>query len=126
MDWNGILYEVIIGVIGLLLTAIGTIIATAINKHVSNENLKITLNSLHDLIRNSVLQTYQTYVQELKDKDMFDVEAQKTALSACLHLIKTNMSNNVLEWLTANVRDVDDYLKGLIEAQIGALKNSGK
>ena len=126
MDYNAILTELIIGIIGLVLSAIGAIIAVLINKYVANEKLKTTLSSFHDLVRNSVLETYQKYVEELKDKNMFTAEAQKTALSACLSLIKGNMPRNVAEWLKSNVSDVDEYLKDNIEAQIGALKNSGK
>ena len=126
MDYNAIFTELIIGIIGLVLSAVGAIIAVLINKYVANENLKTTLASFHDLIRNSVLETYQKYVEELKDKNMFDENAQKTALAACLSIIKANMPQRVEKWLKSNVSDIDEYLKSNIEAQIGALKNSGK
>ena len=126
MDWNSILTEVLIGLIGLILTALGSVIAYFIDKYVKNEQLKTTLSSFHDLVKNSVLETYQKYVEELKDNDMFDVRAQKTALAACLELIRTNMPQSVKTWLTANVSDIDGYLISNIEAQIGALKNSAQ
>ena len=126
MDWNSILTEVLIGLIGLILTALGSVIAYLIDKYVKNEQLKTTLSSFHDLVKNSVLETYQKYVEELKDNDMFDLKAQKTALAACLDLIKSNMPQNVKTWLTANVSDIDGYLISNIEAQIGALKNSAQ
>jgi hypothetical protein len=126
MDYNAILTELVIGLIGLVLSAVGALIAYLINKHVKNEELKTTLSSFHDLVKNSVLETYQKYVEELKDQNIFDATAQKTALSRCLLLIKSNMPRNVETWLKTNVSDIDDYLKDNIEAQIGALKNSGK
>ena len=126
MDWNSILTEVFIGIVGLVLTVVGSVIAVLIDKYVKNEKLKTTINSFHELTRSSVLTIYQTYVEELKDKDMFDKKAQKSALQACLMLIKGNMSQNVKQWLTDNVSDIDGYIKDEIEAQIGALKNSGK
>ena len=126
MDYNAILTELVIGIIGLILSAIGAIIAVLINKYVANEKLKTTLSSFHDLVKNSVLEIYQRYVEELKDNNIFDEEAQKKALSACLSLIKTNMPRSVEAWLKTNVSDVERYLKSNIEAQIGALKNSGK
>ena len=64
--------------------------------------------------------------EELKDKDLFTVDAQKMALAACLDLVKSNMPDRVRKWLTSNVSHVDEYIKDEIEAQIGALKNSGK
>lgn len=126
MDWNAIATETIIGIIGLVLTALGAFITYLINKYVKNEQLKTTISSFNDLVKNSVLETYQKYVEELKDKNMFDLKAQKTALSACLDLIKGNMPREVGKWLRTNVNDVDKYLKDCIEAQIGALKNNGK
>ena len=126
MDWNSILTEVFIGLIGLIIAALGSLITYLINKYVKNEKLKTTINSFHELARSSVLTTYQVYVEELKNKNMFDAQAQKTALTACLDLIKVNMPEAVKKWLTDNVGDVDGYIKDEIEAQIGALKNSGK
>lgn len=126
INFGTILTEVILWVLGIVLTTIGSLIAIWVERLVKNEQLKTTLASFHDLVKNSVLETYQVYVEELKDKDMFNAEAQKTALSACLHLIKANMPPRVEKWLKSNVDDVEGYLKNSIEAQIGALKNSGK
>lgn len=125
MNWGQIGTEIILGITSVLITALGVLVTYLINKYIKNQELKDILNSLHDLIRNSVLEVYQTYVEALKDKDMFDKKAQKMALERCLELIKTNMPPKVEEWLKSNVKDIDAYLKGLIEAQIGALKNSG-
>lgn len=126
MNWNSILTEIILSLVGLVISAASAFIAYLIKKHFENEKMQTTLSNFNDLVRKSVLQTYQTYVEELKDKNIFDVEAQKTALSACLTLIKGNITPDVETWLKTNVRDVDAYLKDQIEAQIGALKNCGK
>lgn len=126
MDWNGLFFKVLEGLIGLVFLVLGGYVTYLIDKYVKNEQLKQTINSFRDLVRNSVLETYQKYVEELKDKDMFTVEAQETALSACLTLVKVNMPERVKTWLTGNVEHVDKYIKDEIEAQIGALKNSGK
>lgn len=126
MDWNSIVFKVLEGVIGLVFLVLGAYVTYLIDKYVKNEQLKQTINSFRDLVRSSVLETYQKYVQELKDKNIFDAEAQETALSACLTLIKVNMPDRVKTWLTGNVEHVDKYIKDEIEAQIGALKNSGK
>lgn len=125
MNWGQIGTEIIIGFVGVLITALGLVVTYLINKYIKDQELKDILNSLHELVRNSVLEVYQTFVEALKDKDIFDKKAQKLALERCLNLIKTNMPPKVEEWLKSNVKDIDAYLKGLIEAQIGALKNSG-
>lgn len=126
MDWNNIFSEFLLGLIGIILTAFGTVIAVLIDKYIKNDQAKSAAASFHDLVRNSVLETYQVYVEELKDKNMFSAEAQKTALSACSELIKANMTPTVEKWLKSNFMNIDEYIVSNIEAQIGALKNSGK
>ena len=122
MDWNSILTEILLAIIGV----VGTFFTYLINRYIKNEELKGIINSLNDLVRNSVLEVYQTYVEELKDKNIFDEEAQKEALKRCLDLINRNIPDNVEKWLKWNYADAEKYLKSLIEAQIGLLKNGGK
>lgn len=126
MDWNAIFSEIILTIIGIILTAIGGFVAVQIDKYVKNEQLKTTIASFHDLVRDSVLETYQVYVQELKDNNIFTEKAQNTALSACLEQIKANMPQRVETWLKSNVKGVDGYIISQIEATIADLKNSGK
>lgn len=125
MNWGQIGTEIIISLAGVLISALGVFITYLINKYIKDQKIKDIINSLHQVVRDSVLEVYQTFVEELKDKDLFDKKAQKIALERCLELIKTNMPNDVKSWLEANVGDITTYLKSLIEAQIGLLKNSG-
>ena len=126
MNGTEIVKEVIIYLIGFALTAIGGAVTYLINKHIKNEQAKDTVASFNDLVRISVLEVYQTYVQELKDRDIFDERAQKSALNAALRLIQENMPARVQTWLNENYADVEAFIKTNIEAQIGALKNSAR
>lgn len=126
MDWNSILREIILAVVGVLLTAIGGYFTALMNKHVKNEQAKETVASFRQLVRDCVLETYQVYVQEMKDNNIFNEKAQKTALSACLEQVRANMPSRVLSWLKANGKCNDGFLISQIEATIGELKNSGK
>lgn len=125
MNWEQILTDIILSLAGVLFSALGIVVTYLVNKFVKDQKAKDIVNSLNNLVRNSVLEIYQVFVQELKEKGLFNREAQGRAREACLNLIKTNMSNEVKEWLEANYSDITGYLTGLIEAQIGALKNSG-
>ena len=60
MDWNGIATEIILGVVGLVMSALGILITYLINKYIKNDELKGIVNSLNELVRNSVLEIYQT------------------------------------------------------------------
>ena len=125
MDWAEIGTQVILGIIGILITGLGTLITFLINKYVKNDQLKRILNSLNETVKNAVSEVYQTYVEALKKDGMFDAEAQKEALNKALEIIKTNLPTDVMNWVKENYSDIDSYFKSLIEAAIGLWKNSG-
>lgn len=122
MNWESILTEVILSVLGVVFTALGGLVSYWISKKIKDDKLRGIMSSLNDVVKKATLEVYQTYVEGLKEKNIFDVEAQKTALSRALKIIETNCTQEVKEWLKSNVSDVQEYLKGLIEAQIALLK----
>ena len=126
MDWNAITTEFLLGLVGLVFTFLGAYVTYLINKHIKDEELKTTLNSLHETVRNSVLEVYQIYVEGLKDAGMFDGQAQAHALDICVEKIKENITPKALEWVKGNVPNVRRYLESMIEAQIAELKNSNR
>ena len=122
MNWEGILAEAIVSIMGIVFSALGGLVTYWISKKIKDEKLKGIAESLHDVVRQSVLDVYQTYVEGLKEKDIFDSRAQKIALERALSLIHENIPANVGEWLKSNHENIDGYLKTLIEAQIASLK----
>ena len=124
MDWAQIGTQVILGIIGVLITGLGTLITFLINKYVKNDRLKSILSSLNETIRNAVSEVYQTYVEALKHDGMFDADAQKEALGRALEIIKCNLPADVMNWVKENYSDIDAYFKSQIEAVIGLLKNN--
>lgn len=126
MDWAQIGTQVVLGIIGVLIAGLGTLLTYVINKFVKNDQLKRILASLNDTVTQAVSEVYQTYVEALKDKNMFTEDAQKEALAKALDIIKNNLPADVMKWVQDNYADIDAYFKSLIEAAIGLLKNSGK
>lgn len=122
MNWSEIATQIILSVLGVVISGVGVLLTYFINKYIKNDKLKTVLNSLNDLVRNSVAEVYQTYVEALKKGNMFDEKAQKEALERCLNIINTNMTKDIKEWLEANQSDIESYLKSLIEAQVALLK----
>lgn len=122
MNWNEILTQVLLVVI----SGLGAFITYLINKWIKDNELKTIINSLNEVVKNAVAETYQVYVEALKEQDKFTLEAQKIAVERCLQTIKANMPSKVETWLKSNYTDIEKYLKSLIEAQIGLLKNSGR
>lgn len=109
-------------VLGIIFSGLGAFATYLINKYVKNNNAKNILNSLLTLVKNSVLEIKQTYVDELKKQGTFDIKAQKIALEKCYQKIVTNMPKEMEIWLKDNYNDIEAFIKGLIESQIGLLK----
>ena len=126
MNWGEIGTQVLLGIIGVIISAVGVIVTYLVNKYVNDNKLKTILSSLNNLVQNSVLEVYQTYVEALKKAGSFNAEAQKLALERCLALVKANMPKDIETWLKANYSDIESYLKSLIEARIGLLKSQAK
>lgn len=122
MDWNEIGTQIILGVLGAILSGLGVLVTYLINKYVKNNTAKNLLNSLLTLVKNSVLEIQQTYVDTLKKQGSFDANAQKIALEKCYDTIMINMPKDMEKWLKDNYNDVESFIKGLIESQIGLIK----
>lgn len=122
MNWQEILTKIILGLIGIGFTALSTMVTYWIGKFIKDEHLKKLLASLNELARDAVLEVYQTYVEELKGKGLFDKEAQSQALSKAIGIIKANLDSETKKWLEDNKGNVEAYLKTLIESQIALLK----
>ena len=126
MDWNEIGTQIILGVLGIVLSGLGALITYLINKYVKNNNAKNILNSLLTLVKSSVLEIQQTYVDTLKKQGSFDINAQKIALEKCYDKVIANMPKEMENWLRSNYSDIESFIKGLIESQIGSMKVSLK
>ena len=126
MDWNEIGTQVIIAVVGFILSGLFALITYLINKYVKNNNAKNILNSLLTLVKSSVLEIQQTYVDTLKKQGSFDINAQKIALEKCYDKVITNMPKEMENWVRSNYSDIESFIKGLIESQIGLMKVSLK
>ena len=122
MDWGSIGTQIIIAVIGIVMTALGSIVTYLINKYVKDEKLKNMLISLDNLLQNCVTEIQQTYVDSLKKQGKFDSDAQKKALETCLDKAKQTMTIEMWNWLCENYQDPDSYLRSRIESIIGRFK----
>ena len=122
MDWNQVGTQVILWVLGIIFSGLGAFVTYLINKYVKNNNAKNLLNSLLTLVKNSVLEIQQTYVDTLKKQGSFDIAAQKNALKKCYDKVIANMPKEMENWLKNNYNDIETFIKGLIESQIGLLK----
>lgn len=120
--------------VNILLAGLGTIITglcawavAAFTKWMSTKTKDAKFNkfmsTLVELTMNAVKETYQVYVQAIKEQGAFDKEAQEKALEMCLVNIKSKLAPDMLDFIGNNFGDVTNYLKGLIESTLYSLKN---
>lgn len=88
-----------------------------------NETLQKYINLLGDLIVDCVAMTNQTYVEALKDQDMFNEQAQKEAFRITFNSVKNLLTEEARTYLTEGLSDLDSYIEFKIEAEVK--KNKG-
>lgn len=123
MDWQTILLSIISIVLTALISWAAERLIAFINSKISNSKYAKYLTDAVDVITRAVKTTYQTYVQSLKDKDMFTAEAQKEALTMAKDMTLKQLSTDVKQYITDNFGDIETWLNGTIESIIYDLKN---
>lgn len=124
MDWQTILLSIISIVLTALISWAAERLIVFINSKISNSKYAKYLTDAVGVITRAVKTTYQTYVQSLKDKDMFTAEAQKEALTMAKDMVLKQLSTDVKQYITDNFGDIETWLNGTIESLIYDLKNN--
>lgn len=129
MDWMNLLQQIfevcIIPLLGILTTYFIVFI-----KNKSNELKEVTDNELYrkyidllqDTIVRCVIATNQTYVENLKNKNAFDKEAQEEAFKMTYDAVMVILTDDAKDYLNNAVGDLQLYVTKLIEAQVNMSK----
>lgn len=114
-----------------LLTVLAKFIISFVNSKIQEAKQKTEneishkyLDMINKTIADCVIATNQTYVEALKDKNMFDAEAQKEAFAKTFTSVKSLLGQEAINYLTELTGDVDLYLSTLIEAEVNKNKGS--
>ena len=129
MDWSNIinqLFEVcLIPMLGMLTACAVKFIKAKMEEARSKTDSELAdkyLSMLETTVIDCIKATNQTYVNALKEKDAFDADAQKEALSRTTEAVFTVLSDGAKECLRGAVGDLDTLVKEKIEANIDAVK----
>lgn len=129
MNWLEMLQQIfqvcIIPLLGVLTTYLVMFIknkSAALQEQTDNELYKKYIALLDETITKCVIATNQTYVEALKDKNAFDIEAQKKAFEMTYQSVLAILSKDAQEYLTEAVGDLNAYIVKSIEAQVNANK----
>jgi hypothetical protein len=90
----------------------------------NSEKAKKYVEAITLLVANAVKTTAQTYVNELKKNNSFDIEAQKRALELTKQMVLTQLNDETRKFLEVTYKDLDSYLTCKIESTICELKNN--
>lgn len=123
MNWQTILLSVISIVLTALVSWGAERLIALINTKLANSKFAKYLTSAVDVVTRSVKATYQTYVESLKDKNMFTPEAQKEALLKAGEMALAQLTEDLKKWIETNFGDVKTWITNTIESVIYDLKN---
>ena len=125
MDFKTILpiiFEVVI--IPLLAALTGVAVkwinakANEIKSKTENTTLKKYIDMLNETITTTVIAVNQTYVDALKDQDIFTQEAQEKALNQVIETVKKSLTEDAVVCLNEAIGDLDTYIVNKIEEQV--------
>lgn len=87
-----------------------------------NDTLDRYLDMLNQTVSDCVTETNQTYVEEMKDKNVFDVEAQKAAFKMTFDNVLKILGEDVIEYLKTAVGDLEALITSKIETEVNMQK----
>ena len=125
MDWQSILLSIVSIVLTALVSWLTQRLITWINSKISNSKNAKYLTDAIEVVARAVKVTYQTYVQALKDKNMFDKTAQLQALTQARDMVLSQLSQDVKDYIESNFGDIESWINNMIESTIYDLKNGG-
>ncbi len=124
IQWDNIVTEIILSIVGLALTALSTYATVWVNDKVKSEKGKRILNGALTIVSDGVSYTYQTFVEGLKGTSLWDEAAMQTAKDKAFDYVKGNLSDQALEYIKTNFGDITEWINNQIEIAIQKSKNN--
>lgn len=119
------LYEVAIVIIAALGGAIIAFLRakiSSINSNSSNELANRIRWEVESAVEDAVMAVNQTFVEELKKKNLFDKEAQEEAFDRALDGTLKALSQSTVEFINNTYGDITIWLRDKIEAAVNRNK----
>lgn len=115
--------------IGLLTTVLTTLVGWAVAKLTALLDVKIKdkkalsfITNATNIVLDAVKSTYQTYVENIKGTELWDVEAQKKALSMAKNKALAALNDGTKKYIQENYGDINEWLENKIESTLYTLK----
>ena len=124
--WENLANQVAFWVITTILTVVGGFVVRWVNAKIAiikDEKIQKILSGAVDIVSDGVKYTYQTYVEEIKGTNVWDKEAQVTAMSKTIEYAKNTLTPQAKEYIITNYGDLEAWIKQQAEVQINNAKN---
>ena len=112
--------------IGILVTGLMSwltvVITNFFNSKIKDKKLAQHATNVGLIITNAVSAVFQSYVETMKKSGTVTLEAQQEAKERALKIIKSQLTEELREYITENFGDLQEYLINQIEAKIYMLK----
>lgn len=118
MDWKDLLIYIIQTLCGLVITVGIPYLFTLLRKKIKDEKLERIINRVENIVSKTVILVNQTYVDALKETDMFDNEAQKAAFEMCKEKVLAMLNDESIKAIAETFGDFDEWIRTLIEAYV--------
>ena len=122
--WVTVWKFILIPLFGLLIGFVSTWIDAKRKEALAktdNEIVKKYINIAADVINTAVIATTETYVKSMKNQNLFDKEAQKTALQMTKDTVIATLSEEAKTKLSNVYGDLNKFIEAKIEE---AVKNT--
>lgn len=117
-----ILMAIITTIVIPLISFLGMKLSKYLKVKTKEENTKVYILEIKEIIEDSVRSVYQTYVEKLKIEGKFDQQAKLTALIEAKNIALSLFSKEILNFIEEEFGDVDSYLTNKIESTINQIK----
>lgn len=118
MTWKDLLIYIIQTLCGLVITVGIPYLFTLLRKKIKDEKLERIINRVENIVSKTVILVNQTYVDALKDADVFDSEAQKAAFKMCKEKVLAMLNEESIKAIAETFGDFDEWIRTLIEAYV--------
>lgn len=131
LNWTEIVSSVLYAVLAALSVAVTKYIipwlkslTAAKTAKIQNDKIRAGLDEATDAVLTAVTKTNQKYVEALKDKNIFDEAAQKTAFNMSWQTAQSLLTDAAKNALVALYGGVDAWLEAKIEQTTNDLKKA--
>ena len=107
-----------------LITYLGVKVNQYIQDRIKGEKARRILTNISDLVNTNVSSIFQTFVQELKESNTFDKEAQNDAFVNAREQIFNSLNLECKKFISENFGDINQWITAKIEATIYELKKN--